>query len=115
MNQTASRRRAAIIVALAGAVALEVVRYRRKRRRLALDALRSIAAPRHPAHGHESDGPSATTAGHGTHEILDDPAHAPGHRHLPPPPAMARAKRAPKGTPRWAPRADRVGHPGRFG
>lgn len=109
-THTARKGRTAIVAALAGLIGIGVARYKRNRRRLAGDVFRSISEQRHassaPDHDERPGHPSPAGLA-----AAEDPAHAPGHRHLPPPPKTDR----PRSTPRWRPRADRIGHPGRFG
>lgn len=97
----ATRWRAAIVGALTGLLGLGAIQYRRNNRRAAIEALREAVSPPQP------DDPLAATEP----DLVADVAHAPGHRHLGPPPAVP----VPRRVARRADRADRVGHPPRFG
>jgi hypothetical protein len=95
------RRRAAIVGSITGLLGLGIIQYRRSNRRAAVAALHDAIEP--PG----VDEPDARTAP----EVVADESHAPGHRHLAPPPRSGRPTSI-----RWArDRADRIGHPGRFG
>jgi hypothetical protein len=83
----------------AGGIGITSLRMRRRRAIPAPDVAQAAAPPAEAEHVDE-----------GTAEA-GDPAHAPGHRHLGPPPAAARSGR--RWRP-WPPRGDRTGHPGTF-
>ena len=99
-SATSSSKRAAIMAAITGLMGYGTIQYRRNNRRAAAAALRDAVEP--PSLPDPTD---ATEI-----DAVEDEAHAPGHRHLPPPPRARRLRSAPV----WRPRADRTGHPGRF-
>ena len=93
-------RRAAIVSALTGILGYGTIQYRRNNRRAAIAALHDAVEPP------QFDDPLDATE----IDLPTDVAHAPGHRHLPPPPTV----NIPTSAPRSRPRADKVGHPGRL-
>jgi hypothetical protein len=100
MSRSTSRRRAAIVAGLTGLMGYGAIQYRRNNKRAAIAALRDAVEP-----PQFEDPLDATEV-----DLTPDVAHAPGHRHLPPPPSVT----SPNVAPRSRARADRSGHPGRF-
>lgn len=87
--------------AAAGAMSLGALRAKRRRRdHMIADSLHDTVSP--------PDLPEPLDATQP--EPGADDAHAPGHRHLGPPPRVTKP-RAPR---IWRVRADKTGHPGRF-
>lgn len=93
---------ASLVGGLTGLLGLGVIQYRRRNKRSAAASLRAAVSPTHTDPEVEID--AAAT-------VAEDEAHAPGHRHLGPPPKVRRTGR----TVVPMRHADKIGHPARFG